>query len=222
MAHSFESNFDHGQYDCSLEELTSRNKQIILLFSFGVFWLWLFIGVFDILWFWEEFYFAVSETGVISGGIWWSLLASLLTGMALGPLVFSVLIFSYRTKDVTEKWKGQIWGYLFLINPSIIWGLLWLVCLPYTLGILPWGEWSMNWWKIFPYGFGLVWLGGLPALIVIFNFLNLFINQKYNFNEQKEQEEDLTLNLDHEKASRQLQEALKNINESTESFWDNV
>jgi len=106
MAHSFESNFDHGQYDCSLEELTSRNKQIVLLFSFGVFWLWLFIGVFDILWFWEEFYFAVSETGVISGGIWWSLLASLLTGMALGPLVFSVLIFSYRTKDVTKKWKS--------------------------------------------------------------------------------------------------------------------
>ena len=80
----------------------------------------------------------------------------------------------------------------------------------------------MNWWKIFPYGFGLVWLGGLPALIIIFNFLNLFINQKYNFNEQKEQEEDLTSDLNKEKTAKQLQEALKNINESTESFWDNV
>ena len=176
-----DSYIDYGKYQCSLEELSSRNRQILIWFSFGIFWLWLFIDVFNILWFWEEFYFAVSEAGGDSGGIWWSLLGSLLTGMALGPLVFSVLIFSYRTKDVTKKWKEQIWGCLFLFNPSIIWGLLWLVCLPYTWGILPWGEWSINWWKFFPYAFGLVWIGGLPPILVISQFLRKLFNREYNY-----------------------------------------
>jgi len=194
---------DFGQFNCSLEELTSRNKQIMLWFGFGVFWLWLFVEVFDILWFWEEFYFSISgesqscevtqsgncERLVGVGGVWWSLLGSLLTGMAVGPLVFSALILSYRTKDVTKKWKEAIWGCLFSVNPLIIWGLLWLVCLPYTWGLLPWGEWSMNWWKLFPYVFGLIWIGGMPALIMIFSFWNLFFNPKYNLDEEKEREE---------------------------------
>jgi len=213
VARSFETTIDYGQYDCSLEELTSRNKQILFWFCVGVFWLWLFIEIFDVLWFWEEFYLSISESGwqvvtensdgspsceiteydtcerlVGTGGVWWSLLGSLLTGIAMGPLVFSALIFSYRTKDVTRNWKEEIWGCLFLINPSIIWGLLWMVCLPYTWTLLPWGDWSTNWWKIFPFFFGLIWIGLVPAFFTIFGFISLFFNQKYNFDEQKEQE----------------------------------
>jgi hypothetical protein len=178
--------FDSGHHDCSLEELNSRNKQIIFWFSFGLGWLWLFLEVFDILWFWEEFYLALS---VSSGGIWWSLLGSLLTGIAVGPLVFAALITSYRTKDVTRKWKEEVWGWLFSINPSIIWALMWMVCLPYTWTILPWGEWGANWWKIFPYAFGLIWIGLVPALLTIGGFFSLLFNPKYVSDEQKEQSE---------------------------------
>ncbi|MFL2984842.1 MAG: lectin-like protein [Candidatus Poseidoniaceae archaeon] len=199
-----DSYIDYGKYQASLEDLSFRNRSILLWFSFGIIWLFLNIFVFNILWFWEEFYFAISEVGwqvvtensdgtqcvvteyescerlVGSGGVWWSLLGSLTTGIAVGPLVFSALILSYRNKDVTKKWKDEIWGLLFLINPSIIWALLFLICLPYAWTLLPWGEWSTNWWKIFPFGFGLIWLGGLPPILVISNFFKKLFNREYN------------------------------------------
>jgi len=208
-----DSYIDYGKYQASLEDLSFRNRSILVWFSFGIIWLFLNIFVFNILWFWEEFYFAISEVGwqvvtensdgtqcvvteyescerlVGSGGVWWSLLGSLVTGIAVGPLVFSALILSYRNKDVTKKWKDEIWGLLFLINPSIIWGLLFLICLPYAWTLLPWGEWSTNWWKIFPYGFGLIWLGGLPPILVISQFFRKFFNQEYN--------NDLTVEAEH-------------------------
>ena len=199
-----DSYIDYGKYQASLEDLSFRNRSILLWFSFGIIWLFLNIYVFNILWFWEEFYFAISEAGwqvvtensdgtqcvvteyescerlVGAGGVWWSLLGSLTTGIAVGPLVFSALILSYRNKDVTKKWKDETWGLLFLINPSIIWALVFLICLPYTWTLLPWGEWSTNWWKIFPFGFGLIWLGGLPPILVISNFFKKLFNREYN------------------------------------------
>ena len=199
-----DSYIDYGKYQASLEDLSFRNRSILLWFSFGIIWLFLNIYVFNILWFWEEFYFAISEAGwqvvtensdgtqcvvteyescerlVGAGGVWWSLLGSLTTGIAVGPLVFSALILSYRNKDVTKKWKEETWGLLFLINPSIIWALLFLICLPYAWTLLPWGEWSTNWWKIFPFGFGLIWLGGLPPILVISHFFRKFFNREYN------------------------------------------
>ena len=205
MGSKTSSYIDYGKYQASLEDLSFRNRSILLWFSVGIIWLFLNIYVFNILWFWEEFYFAISEAGwqvvtensdgtqcvvteyescerlVGSGGVWWSLLGSLTTGIAVGPLVFSALILSYRNKDVTKKWKDEIWGLLFLINPSIIWALLFLICLPYAWTLLPWGEWSTNWWKIFPFGFGLIWLGGLPPILVISHFFRKFFNREYNF-----------------------------------------
>ena len=199
-----DSYIDYGKYQASLEDLSFRNRSILVWFSVGIIWLFLNIYVFNILWFWEEFYFAISEVEwqvvtensdgsqcvvteyescerlVGAGGVWWSLLGSLVTGIAVGPLVFSALILSYRNKDVTKKWKDEIWGLLFLINPSIIWALLFLICLPYAWTLLPWGEWSTNWWKIFPFGFGLIWLGGLPPILVISNFFKKLFNREYN------------------------------------------
>ena len=199
-----DSYIDYGKYQASLEDLSFRNRSILLWFSVGIIWLFLNIYVFNILWFWEEFYFSISgaewqvvtenpdgtqcvvteyescERLVGTSGVWWSLLGSLTTGIAVGPLVFSALILSYRNKDVTKKWKDEIWGLLFLINPSIIWALLFLICLPYAWTLLPWGEWSTNWWKIFPFGFGLIWLGGLPPILVISKFFRKFFNREYN------------------------------------------
>ena len=213
MGSEASSYIDYGKYQASLEDLSFRNRSILLWFSFGIIWLFLNIFVFNILWFWEEFYFAISEAGwqvvtensdgtqcvvteyescerlVGAGGVWWSLLGSLTTGIAVGPLVFSALILSYRNKDVTKKWKDEIWGLLFLINPSIIWALLFLICLPYAWTLLPWGEWSTNWWKIFPYGFGLIWLGGLPPILAISQFFRKFFNREYNY--------DLTVEAEH-------------------------
>ena len=63
MGSETSSYVDYGKYQASLEDLSFRNRSILLWFSFGIIWLFLNIFVFNILWFWEEFYFAISEVG---------------------------------------------------------------------------------------------------------------------------------------------------------------
>ena len=206
MGGNLHSEMNYGQYDCSLEELSSRNRSILIWLSIGVVWFWLFAEVFNIQWFWQEFYTAATESGwqvdttdceitvydrceryVSTGGIWWALLAVLLSGISVGPLVFAGIIFTYRTKDVTHEWKEKIWTLLFFINPSMIWAFLWLICLPFTWGLLPWGEWSTNWWKIFPFGFGLAWLALLPPFFCLLEFFKTLFNPEYTLDQKTEQ-----------------------------------
>mgnify|MGYP001290020803 CR=1 FL=1 len=187
--------------------LSKRNKQIFSLLVFGVIWAGLFFGLFNVQWFageafaayeemtTEEFYYegtqeecqasglgtlAGCEIRNFNGGIWWSLLAALLFSIAFAPLASAFTIMAYRNKDVTDAWIGQVYGLLFAIPTAIIWALLWLICLPFTWGLLPWGEWSINWWKIFPFGFGIIWMGGLPLVITVINFFKKLANPEYN------------------------------------------
>ena len=124
---------------------------------------------------------AVEEGGhQLNGGIWYSLLAALLFSIASAPIASAFTIMTYRNKDVSDDWIRQVYGLLTGIPSAVIWALLWLVCLPFTWGLLPWGEWSINWWKIFPFGFGLIWMGGLPLVIVVVNFFKKIANPEYN------------------------------------------
>ena len=187
--------------------LSKRNKQIFSLLVFGVIWAGLFFGLFNVQWFageafaayeemtTEEFYYegtqeecqaaglgtlAGCEIRNFNGGIWWSLLAALLFSIAFAPLASAFTIMAYRNKDVTDAWIGQVNGLLFAIPTAIIWAFLWLICLPFTWGLLPWGDWSFNWWKIFPFGFGLIWMGGLPLVITVINFFKKIGSPEYN------------------------------------------
>ena len=119
----------------------------------------------------------------LNGGIWYSLLAALLFSIAFAPLASAFTIMTYRNKDVSDAWIGQTYGLLAGIPMAIIWALLWLICLPFTWGLLPWGEWSINWWKIFPFGFGLIWMGGLPLVFVVINFFKKLANPEYKAEE---------------------------------------
>ncbi len=155
---------------------------------FGVIWAGLFFGLFNVQWFAGEAFAAYEEmTGPsdeevheLNGGIWWSLLAALLFSIAFAPLASAFTIMTYRNKDVSDAWIGQLYGLLFAIPTAIVWALLWLICLPFTWGLLPWGEWSINWWKIFPFGFGIIWMGGLPLVITVINFFKKLANPEYN------------------------------------------
>ena len=79
-----------------------------------------------------------------NGGIWFSLLAALLFSIAFAPIASALTMLTYRNKDVSDAWIGQTYGILAGIPMAIIWALLWLICLPFTWGLLPWGEWSIN------------------------------------------------------------------------------
>ena len=115
----------------------------------------------------------------LNGGIWWSLLSVLLFLFQLYHCVL-LLLCSHREKDVTDTWIQKTNGLLMSIPTTLIWALLWLVCMPFTWGLLPWGEWSFNWWKIFPYG-GLFLLGGLPLIAVLSQFSKTVRNPEFNY-----------------------------------------
>ena len=176
---------DTAAYQVSYEILAQRNKQILSLVFFGLFTSFLFFGLFNVQWFATESIAAAVEMTEspeyrLNGGIWWSLLSVLLFSIPLAPLCFALVILTYRDKDVTDEWIQKTNGLLMSIPTSIIWALLWLVCLPFTWGLLPWGEWSVNWWKIFPFGLGLIWLGGLPLIAVLSQFSKSLKNPNYN------------------------------------------
>ena len=161
----------------------------------GVFLASLFFGLLNVQWFATEsiaaYYEMLDESNEdgLNGGIWWSLLAVLLSSIALGPIAAALTILTYRNKDVSDAWMGQIYGLLSGIPTALIWALIWLICLPFTWGLLPWGVWRLNWWKIFPFGFGLIWMGGLPLLIIGINFFKKLANPEYNHDLNKLAEE---------------------------------
>lgn len=161
----------------------------------GVFLSGIFFGLLNVQWFATEsiaaYYEMIDESNEdgLNGGIWWSLLAVLLSSIALGPIAAALTIMTYRNKDVSDAWIGQIYGLLAGIPAALIWALLWLICLPFTWGLLPWGVWRLNWWKIFPFGFGLIWMGGLPLLITGINFFKKLANPEYNHDLNKLAEE---------------------------------
>ena len=166
--------------------LARRNKQILALSILGMFlfaglgWL-IFVLTAESIAASVEMIEAAEEGGhQLNGGIWYSLLAALLFSIASAPIASAFTIMTYRNKDVSGDWIRQVYGLLTGIPSAVIWALLWLVCLPFTWGLLPWGEWSINWWKIFPFGFGLIWMGGLPLVIVVVNFFKKIANPEYN------------------------------------------
>jgi hypothetical protein len=167
----------------------------MIMFAGGLAWAWMFIEPLNVQWFFEESWLTYNALGDEAiegevhsrGGIWWSLLGTLLVSVGLAPLTISFVLFTYRSKGVTEEWLKNVWTSVTLIPIAAIWALLWLVCLPVTWWLLPWGEWSVSWWKIFPF-FGLGIFGGLPLLGVLLNTLEQLRNPKYTFDEGKEVE----------------------------------
>lgn len=214
MAQKPHSNFNYGQYDCSLEKLNARNQGILFWFAVGIGWAFLFFSVLEVQWFAEAALTAQNEMSTstitmgtlemceerglepdceireVNGAIWWSLLAVLLVSIGAGPLAIAAIMLTYRTKDVTKKWRNDTMGLLLFGLPvATIWALLWLVCLPYTWTLLPWGDWSTNWWKIFPFLFGLIWLGGLPLLFAVSAFIRKVFSPEYTYDVEQAEEE---------------------------------
>ena len=64
--------------------------------------------------------------------------------------------------NVSQRYKEQMWLGIFFLPFGLEWAYLWIVALPYTWTLLPWGDFAYNWWKIFPYfGLGIMSIGGL-------------------------------------------------------------
>ena len=129
-------------------------------------------------WFWNEGTqcgFWGDETGC-QGVVWLTQAYVSIIVVVLSPGIWGV--FSLATKGFTHVDKSKrdevAWVAIFGLGGGAIWATLWLYCLPMTWGLLPWGSWDTNWWKIFPFLFGLIWMGGGPILGAIVDIKKRF------------------------------------------------
>ena len=146
-------------------------------------------------WFWNEGTqcgFWGDEAGC-QGVVWLTQAYVSIIVVVLSPGIWGV--FSLATKGFTHVDKSKrdevAWVAIFGLGGGAIWATLWLYCLPMTWGLLPWGSWDTNWWKIFPFLFGLIWMGGGPMLGAIVDIKKRF----KGFAEIEKQAEEFEVNF---------------------------
>ena len=114
-------------------------------------------------WMWEE----GTRCGIwgdeysCQGSVWLTLAYVALVSIALAPGIWGAFsLFVNNFTRVNDQQRGEVVALATFGLPfAAIWATIWLYCLPHTWGLLPWGSWDTNWWKIFPYIFGLSWFG---------------------------------------------------------------
>ena len=122
-------------------------------------------------WMWKsgtECGFWVGEN-YCQGSVWLTLSYVSIFSMLLAPGIWGGFsLWSKMFTHVDEKKRREfVSSAAFGMPTAVIWATIWLYCLPMTWMLLPWGPWDVNWWKIFPFLFGLIWFGGGPILGII-------------------------------------------------------
>ncbi len=135
-----------------------------------------FFAVFQPLfqWMWEE----GTRCGVwgddysCQGSAWLTLAYVAMASIVLVPGIWGgISMFAKNFTYVDEYQRGGVvWMASVVLPFATIWATAWLYCLPHSWGLLPWGSWDTNWWKIFPYIFGLSWFG-LGPLVGTISFI---------------------------------------------------
>ncbi len=110
------------------------------------------------------------------GSVWLTLAYVAILCLVMAPAIWGA--FSMFTKyftRVNDQQRGDVvWLATLGIPLSMIWATLWLYCFPHLWTLLPWGSWDTNWWKVFPFIFGLSWLGLGPLIGTISTILGEF------------------------------------------------
>ena len=103
------------------------------------------------------------------GSVWLTLAYVAMVSTVLAPGIWGAAsMFAKNFTYVNEYQRSEVvWLATFGLPFAAIWATLWLYCLPHTWTLLPWGSWDTNWWKIFPFIFGLIPFGGGPLVATI-------------------------------------------------------
>ena len=84
-------------------------------------------------------------------------------------------MFAKNFTYVNDQQRGEVvWLATFGLPFAAIWATLWLYCFPHLWTLLPWGSWDTNWWKVFPFIFGLSWFALGPLVGTISTILGKF------------------------------------------------
>jgi hypothetical protein len=108
-------------------------------------------------------------SSMLYDNVWWGMLFILLSFCAMLPTIIGVGIKMANRPNVSHQYMEQLWFGIFLLPFGLEWAYLWLLALPFTWTLLPWGDFAYNWWKIFPFfGIGMMSIWGLFPLYLIF------------------------------------------------------
>lgn len=118
MARGAYRGVNESLYACSLEDLGRRNRLIMIMLAGGLAWAWMFIEILNVQWFFEESLLTYNALGdellegevQSRGGIWWSLLGTLLASVGLAPLTISFVLFTTEAKGLLRN-GGRACGY---------------------------------------------------------------------------------------------------------------
>ena len=127
------------------------------------------------------------------GSVWLTLAYVAILCLVMAPAIWGVFsVFTKYFTRVNDQQRGDVvWLATLGIPLSMIWATIWLYCFPHLWALLPWGSWDTNWWKIFPFIFGLSWLGLGPLIGTISTILGEF----KEFAEAEKQAHEFELNF---------------------------
>jgi len=110
------------------------------------------------------------------GSVWLTLAYVSMASTVLAPGIWGgISMFVKNFTYVNNQQRGEVvWLATFGLPFAAIWATLWLYCFPHLWTLLPWGSWDTNWWKVFPFIFGLSWFALGPLVGTISTILGKF------------------------------------------------
>jgi len=110
------------------------------------------------------------------GSVWLTLAYVALVSTVLAPGIWGgVSMFAKNFTYVNDQQRGEVASLAAFGLPfATIWATIWLYCFPHLWTLLPWGSWDTNWWKVFPFIFGLSWFALGPLVGTISTILGKF------------------------------------------------
>jgi hypothetical protein len=133
-------------------------------------------NLFDFMWYEGTRCGVWGEEYSCYGSVWLTLAYVAMLSTALAPGIWGgISMFAKNFTRVNDQQRREVASLAAFGLPfAAIWATIWLYCLPTTWTLLPWGSWDTNWWKIFPYLFGLSWFGLGPLIGTISTVLGKF------------------------------------------------
>jgi len=110
------------------------------------------------------------------GSVWLTLAYVSMASIVLAPGIWGgVSMFAKNFTYVNDQQRGEVASLAAFGLPfTTIWATIWLYCFPHLWTLLPWGSWDTNWWKVFPFIFGLSWFALGPLLGTISTIIGKF------------------------------------------------
>ena len=160
---------DEGEPEFDLVELYEKHPSEINAIGISILSTTFILPLFDFMWLEGTRCGVWGDDNSCMGSVWLTATYIAILSTSLAPAIWGAfsLFAKYFTRVNKQRRDEVVWLATLGIPFSMIWATIWLYCFPHLWMLLPWGPWDTNWWKIFPFIFGLSWFGAGPLFAII-------------------------------------------------------